>query len=401
MARVIIANLSKVFKVSAQTEIHAVRDLNLVVEDKEFMVLVGPSGSGKSTLLRLVAGLEEATNGSISIGDRQVNGVLPQDRDVAMVFQNFALYPHMTVYENMALGLKLRKTPKGEIDRCVRDCADLLEISPCLDRYPKTLSGGQRQRVALGRAIVRKPKVLLLDEPLSNLDAPMRVHLRLELVKLHARLATTILYVTHDQAEALALGRRVAVMRDGTFQQIADPLTLYRRPVNLFVAGFIGSPPMNFLKGTLVSEDGALWFHELSLTRDTESAPLRNIRVCLPESWISKSDRLKGFIGKEIILGIRPEDIVQPESGQPCPDNRQTIEATIDIVEFFGAETHVYFRTASHRFAGRFRGWHEAKADERVTFRFDMRHAHLFDPITGAVLSENSLEDGQRSFTRP
>src|SRR5471030_2660331 len=262
MAKVTLENLSKIYPEKGGPGVTAVKQINLKIEDREFMVLVGPSGCGKSTTLRMIAGLEEISVGTVTIGDQVVNEVLPKDRDIAMVFQNYALYPHMTVYENMAFGLKLRKFPKADIDARVREAATMLGLEPFLNRKPKALSGGQRQRVALGRAIVRKPKVFLFDEPLSNLDAKMRVSTRTEISKLHAQLGSTMIYVTHDQVEAMTMGDRICVMRDGLIMQVADPFTLYRQPQNLFVAGFIGSPPMNLLKGKIEKRDGGLYFAE-------------------------------------------------------------------------------------------------------------------------------------------
>src|SRR5271154_1544580 len=266
MAQVLLENLSKVFPEKGGPGVAAVKRINLQIEDREFMVLVGPSGCGKSTTLRMIAGLEEITSGTISIGGRLVNDVLPKDRDIAMVFQNYALYPHMTVYENMAFGLKLRKLPKAEIEARVNETAAMLGLESLLKRRPKALSGGQRQRVALGRAIVRKPKVFLFDEPLSNLDAKMRVSTRTEISKLHGRLGATMIYVTHDQVEAMTMGDRICVMKDGHVMQVAAPLEIYNHPANLFVAGFIGSPPMNFFKGTIARNGGRLTFVETAST---------------------------------------------------------------------------------------------------------------------------------------
>src|SRR5580658_5638036 len=262
MAQVLLENLSKVFPEKGGPGVVAVKRINLQIEDREFMVLVGPSGCGKSTTLRMIAGLEEITEGTVRIGGQVVNDVLPKDRDIAMVFQNYALYPHMTVYENMAFGLKLRKFSKPEIDARVREAAAMLGLESYLARKPKALSGGQRQRVALGRAIVRKPKVFLFDEPLSNLDAKMRVQMRTEISKLHLRLATTMIYVTHDQVEAMTMGDRICMMKDGRIQQVAQPLEIYNQPANMFVAAFIGSPPMNFFEGAIVAKEGRLFFSE-------------------------------------------------------------------------------------------------------------------------------------------
>src|SRR5690554_2489933 len=290
MASVTLKNITKVY----DGNVTAVSDFNLDIADKEFIVLVGPSGCGKSTTLRMVAGLEEITVGELYIGDKLMNDVAPKDRDIAMVFQNYALYPHMTVFDNMAFGLKLRKFPKDEIKRRVSEAAKILEIEHLLDRKPKALSGGQRQRVALGRAIVRDPKVFLMDEPLSNLDAKLRVQMRVEITKLHHRLQTTIIYVTHDQVEAMTMGDRIVVMRDGVIQQVGKPLDIYDKPANIFVAGFIGTPPMNFLEGVLKEENDRLY------------VDLETFKVYVPEG---KFKTAKMYVDKEIILGIRPEDI--------------------------------------------------------------------------------------------
>ncbi|MBI4659320.1 MAG: sn-glycerol-3-phosphate ABC transporter ATP-binding protein UgpC, partial [Verrucomicrobia bacterium] len=295
MAKVIIENLAKTYAEKSGAGVRAVNNINLTVEDREFMVLVGPSGCGKSTTLRMIAGLEEISGGTISIDGRIVNNVLPKDRDIAMVFQNYALYPHMSAYDNMAFGLKLRKFPRAEIDARVREAATMLGLTDYLERRPKALSGGQRQRVAVGRAIVRKPKVFLFDEPLSNLDAKLRVQMRTEISKLHSRLGATMIYVTHDQVEAMTMGDRIVVMKDGLIQQIDTPLHLYNHPANRFVAGFIGSPSMNFMEGRLSADgNGGLIFDEGS------------VRLQISKKY----DRyLHDHIGKEVVFGIRPEDI--------------------------------------------------------------------------------------------
>ncbi|MCL2487744.1 MAG: sn-glycerol-3-phosphate ABC transporter ATP-binding protein UgpC, partial [Oscillospiraceae bacterium] len=284
----------------------AVSDFNLEIKDKEFIILVGPSGCGKTTTLRMIAGLEEITEGECFIGDRIVNDVAPKDRDIAMVFQNYALYPHMSVFDNMAFGLKLRKTPKDEIRRRVEEAARILDIAHLLDRKPKALSGGQRQRVALGRAIVREPKVFLLDEPLSNLDAKLRAQMRTELAKLHAKLGTTFIYVTHDQTEAMTMGDRIVVMKDGFIQQVDSPQTLYSLPVNMFVAGFIGSPMMNFVDSKLLKKDGV--FYVEFGTEDTKSTRGTKYQIPLPAEK-NKDGVLDAYVDKEIIMGIRPEDV--------------------------------------------------------------------------------------------
>ena len=278
----------------------AVKDFNLEIEDKEFIIFVGPSGCGKSTTLRMVAGLEEITSGTLKIGDKVMNDVEPKDRDIAMVFQNYALYPHMTVYDNMAFGLKLRKVPKDEIDKAVREAARILDLEKLLDRKPKALSGGQRQRVAMGRAIVRNPKVFLMDEPLSNLDAKLRVAMRTEIKKLHNKLQTTFMYVTHDQTEAMTMGTRIVVMKDGVIQQVDTPANLYTKPDNVFVAGFIGSPQMNFVTATLSKENGSVY------------ASFGDNKIMIPNGKVTPE--LEGYIGKEVIVGIRPEDIHDDEA---------------------------------------------------------------------------------------
>lgn len=366
MAKVVLENVSKIYPGG----VVAVRDANLEVEDREFVVLVGPSGCGKSTTLRMVAGLEEITSGNIYIDGRRVNDVPPKDRDIAMVFQNYALYPHMTVYKNMAFGLKLRRYPKAEIDRRVREAAEILGIQDLLDRKPKALSGGQRQRVAVGRAIVRKPKAFLFDEPLSNLDAKMRVQMRTEISKLHTRLASTMIYVTHDQTEAMTMGDRIVVMKDGIIQQVATPLELYDHPVNLFVAGFIGSPPMNFFTGRLEARPGGVFFNE------------GNFSVRLDEAHAS---RVQGYVGKEVILGIRPEDVADSLFvTNPPPDH--LVRAKVEVVEPMGAEVYLYMNTGRHNFIARVDAHETARENQDLTMVFDMRKAHFFDVATERAL---------------
>ena len=305
----------------------AVSDFNLEIEDKEFIILVGPSGCGKSTTLRMVAGLEDISEGEIYIGDRLINDVVPKDRDIAMVFQNYALYPHMTVFDNMAFGLKLRKMPKAEIKQRVNEAARILEIEQLLDRKPKALSGGQRQRVALGRAIVRDPKVFLMDEPLSNLDAKLRVQMRVEITKLHQRLQTTIIYVTHDQTEAMTMGTRIVVMKDGFIQQVNSPTELYEKPTNTFVAGFIGMPPMNFVPATLSAKGTDV------------SVSFLGHDIKLPARYAN--EKILAHDGEEVIFGIRPEVISDDaEFIQEHPE--ATFKADVDVVELLGAETYVY-----------------------------------------------------------
>ncbi|MGE5314545.1 MAG: ABC transporter ATP-binding protein [Acidobacteriota bacterium] len=371
MASVQLENVSKIY----EGGVTAVRDVSIGIRDKEFVVLVGPSGCGKSTTLRMVAGLEEISSGTVSIDGRVVNDVAPKDRDIAMVFQNYALYPHMTVYENMAFGLKLRKFPKAEIDARVREAAQILGIGEYLDRKPKALSGGQRQRVAVGRAIVRKPKVFLFDEPLSNLDAKLRVQMRTEISKLHHRLEATMIYVTHDQTEAMTMGDRIVVMKDGVVQQTDTPLNLYNRPVNKFVAGFIGSPAMNFFEGTIVRDNG-LRFCE-------KNSPLS---LAIPAS---KEPAVKEKIGKEIWMGIRPEHILDARTGESAgkrtPSDAVTLN--VEVVEPMGNEIFVYFTTpSSQQYVARIHAAEAPKPMQPMSFAFEMEHAHFFDKETELVL---------------
>lgn len=345
----------------------AVSDFNLEIEDKEFIILVGPSGCGKSTTLRMIAGLEEITEGELYIDDKLVNDVAPRDRDIAMVFQNYALYPHMTVYDNMAFGLKLRKTPKDEIKRRVQEAAEVLGIDHLLDRKPKALSGGQRQRVALGRAIVREPKVFLMDEPLSNLDAKLRVQMRTEIGKLHKRLQTTFIYVTHDQTEAMTMGSRIVVMKDGIIQQVASPQMLYDNPVNVFVAGFIGSPQMNLIDANLNEEGG-----RLSLT-------FGQYKVYLPEGKAARID--KSHIGKPVVLGIRPEDVYDNE-GYIAANPDTTIQSEVELTEMMGAETNLYLKVEDMQFVARVDPRTTSKTGDKIKIAFDGNKFHLFDKET-------------------
>jgi multiple sugar transport system ATP-binding protein len=349
----------------------AVKNINLDIQDGEFVVLVGPSGCGKSTTLRMLAGLENITSGSISIGDRVVNNIHPKDRGIAMVFQNYALYPHMTIFDNMAFGLKLAKKPKEFIRETVNKTANTLGLEKMLDRKPGALSGGQRQRVALGRAIVRDPKVFLFDEPLSNLDAKMRVHMRSEISRLHALLTTTMVYVTHDQVEAMTMGDRICVMRDGLIMQVADPLTLYRQPENIFVAGFIGSPPMNLLKGKVQKLDSGLAFVEDAQT-GALTIPLRGKLEPLAAK----------YVGKPIIFGIRPEHL----SDQVSDPDHVPITATVDIAEPMGSESIVYFKSATGSLIARVPGEHVYHPGEQLTVQLNMEKVHLFDGQTESVI---------------
>jgi multiple sugar transport system ATP-binding protein len=359
MAQVVLKDVRKVF----DKDVVAVDDANIEIKDREFVVLVGPSGCGKSTTLRMVAGLEEVTSGEIYIDGKLVNDVPPKDRDIAMVFQNYALYPHMTVYQNMAFGLKLRKYPKEEIESRVREAADILGIQELLERKPKALSGGQRQRVAVGRAIVRKPKVFLFDEPLSNLDAKLRVQMRTEISKLHTRLEATMVYVTHDQTEAMTMGDRIVVMKDGQIQQNDTPLNLYNHPVNQFVAGFIGSPSMNFVQGTLVAEGDGLVFDE------------GNFRLSLAKQH---HEGLKNHIGKEVTLGIRPEDIHDPHTMAPGVQAVE-IDANVEVVEPMGNEVFLYLTTGKSTFVARVDPVHIPTVAQGVRLAVEIDKAHFFD----------------------
>ncbi len=375
MATVQIKDLVKIYPGSGGPDVKVVHGINLEIKDREFMVLVGPSGCGKSTTLRMVAGLEEISGGTISIDEKVVNNVLPKDRDIAMVFQNYALYPHMTVYDNMAFGLKLRKFPKAEIDQRVREASAMLGLDPYLDRKPKALSGGQRQRVAVGRAIVRKPKVFLFDEPLSNLDAKMRVSTRTEISKLHARLGATMIYVTHDQVEAMTMGDRICVMKDGHIMQVAEPLELYNQPENVFVAGFIGSPAMNFFRGTVRQAGNVLQFVEAN----EKATP---ITITLDERLSAKA---AGYIGKPIVFGIRPED-VQDTLVVTNPEAGRTIEVKVEVSEPMGSETYLYLTTGATAFIARVNPTDRFEADQKIKVTIKLENVHLFDGTTEKVL---------------
>lgn len=362
MAQISLRNVTKLYKSGAR----AVDDVTLGIENKEFLVLVGPSGCGKSTTLRMIAGLEDITSGNIWIGDRLVNDVPAKDRNIAMVFQNYALYPHMTVFENMAFGLKLRKIPKPEIVRRVNEAAEILGIKKYLDRRPREISGGERQRVALGRAIVRKPLVFLFDEPLSNLDAKLRVQMRTEIHKLRLRLQTTFVYVTHDQTEAMTLGDRIAVMKDGKVQQCADPITIYDKPVNKFVASFIGSPPMNFMDGKIIKKDRKYYFDE------------GKFQVKIVEEMYPK---ISSFEGQEVIFGIRAEDVYDKLFvSQATPDN--TIQATCEVVEPMGSEVFLYLNTGRHSFIAKVGAHDRPEVNRDMDLVLDMSKVHFFDKKT-------------------
>jgi multiple sugar transport system ATP-binding protein len=372
MASVTFKNVTKIYRGRRGEEIPAVLDLNLEVPDKSFVVLLGPSGCGKTSTLRMVAGLENITSGEIRIGDRVVNDIPPGERDVTMVFQNYALYPHLNVADNLAFGLRVRHFPEKEVARRVREAAAILGIENLLDRRPRDLSGGQQQRVAVGRAIVRQPRVFLFDEPLSNLDAKMRGQLRAELIKLHQRLQTTILYVTHDQAEAMTMGSSITVMRDGAVEQSGPPLELYRNPVNTHVAGFLGSPAMNFVRGTIANQGGPLVF------RESGGGTL--------EMELLRQDKVLHTAGREVVLGLRPESF-QPLMLGEKPD-AATFPAHLDIVEPTGAETICYLQTGVNTLVCRSRHLiSPGETGHRMLFRADPSQVLLFDPLDGRRLA--------------
>ena len=361
MAEVILENIWKIY----DGNVAAVKNVSLEIKNREFMVLVGPSGCGKSTTLRMVAGLEEISKGVIRIGNRVINDVPPKDRDIAMVFQNYALYPHMTVYDNMAFGLKLRKFRKEDINKRVMEASKILGIEDYLERRPKQLSGGQRQRVAVGRAIVRKPEAFLFDEPLSNLDAKMRVQMRTEISKLHTQLETTMIYVTHDQIEAMTMGDRICVMKDGIIQQVAEPIALYDSPANKFVAGFIGTPPMNFFEGIVLNRDGKLYFQE-----DT-------FEVLLPEEWRARTEQ---YVNQKVTFGVRPENIgsEQAESAADMP----RIKARVEVIEPMGSESYVYLNTGAHSFIAKVEPHRKVEVGDEVCFALYLPKTHMFDGET-------------------
>ncbi len=364
MAKVLLEQVVKQFG-----NVLAVNNVTLDIPDKQFTVLVGPSGCGKTTCLRLIAGLEEASSGNIYIGDRIVNDVAPKDRDIAMVFQNYALYPHMSVYDNMAFGLRLRKYPRAEIDRRVKGTGEMLGIQDLLHRKPKQLSGGQRQRVALGRAIVREPQVFLMDEPLSNLDAKLRVQTRAEIKKLHARLQTTTVYVTHDQVEAMTMGDRIVVMKDGVVQQVDSPLPLYEQPANLFVAGFIGSPAMNFLEVRLVKQDGKIFVDGGVFQAE------------VPPDAVPK---LAEWAGRTVIFGIRPEDIYD-RALVPSQDGA-VLRAAVDVHEPLGSDIILYLTAGEHSIVARVDAHSQAKMGQQTEVVLNMKKMHVFNPETHAAI---------------
>ncbi len=350
---------------------HAVKDFNLEIADKEFIIFVGPSGCGKSTTLRMIAGLEDISDGEFKIDGKLMNDVEPKDRDIAMVFQNYALYPHMTVYDNMAFSLKLRKVPKDEIDQKVREAARILDLDKLLDRKPKALSGGQRQRVAMGRAIVRNPKVFLMDEPLSNLDAKLRVQMRIEISRIHKNLGATIIYVTHDQTEAMTLGSRIVVMKDGVVQQVDTPQNLYNYPGNLFVAGFIGSPQMNFLDAVV------------KVSGKNVTARVGNVEFPVPAS---KAQALVGYNGKTVVLGIRPEDIrTYAKDEKDIPAN--VLDTTIKFYELLGAEVYLYYDVEGSQITSRVSSTTTLRSGSEGVFSLNMDKAHFFDKETEKTIT--------------
>ena len=362
MAQVLLKNIKKNFPGGVQ----AVQDINLEIEDREFFVLVGPSGCGKSTVLRLIAGLEIISEGEIFIGKRKVNDIPPKNRNIAMVFQNYALYPHMSVYENMAFGLKLKKYPKHEIDQRVQNASQILGLDRLLERKPKALSGGQRQRVALGRAIVRNPEVFLFDEPLSNLDAKLRVQMRTELKKLHEKLQATMIYVTHDQIEAMTMGDRIAVIRDGMLQQVDEPLNIYHYPKNKFIAGFIGTPPMNFFKARILKKDGGLWIDEGTF----------QLKL-LPQH----QEKLSSYNLPEVTVGIRPEDLYDKlYAVMPLPEN--TFKTYVDLVEPMGSEIYLHLNTGKNAFVVRVDPKSKIRSGEEIEAVVDLSKLHLFHSET-------------------
>lgn len=364
MATVELKNVNKVY----DGGVHAVKDANITIQDKEFVVLVGPSGCGKTTTLRMVAGLEDISNGELYIDGKLVNDVPPKDRDIAMVFQNYALYPHMTVFDNMAFGLKIRKYDKEEIQKRVDEAADILEIRELLDRRPKQLSGGQRQRVAVGRAIVRHPKVFLFDEPLSNLDAKLRVQMRAEISSLHTRLQATMIYVTHDQVEAMTMGDKIVVMRDGIIQQIGDPLTLYNKPVNRFVAGFMGSPPMNFMTINVLEEGGKIMIDEGNFKLKIEG---------------KNADALKPYVGKSMVFGFRAEDLTYSDKLQ----DGKSIPVTVGVIEPLGAETHIFGNTSKHQLVARVEPHITFTVGDQAHFNPNMEKVIFFDMETDQAIN--------------
>ncbi|MBC8547099.1 sn-glycerol-3-phosphate ABC transporter ATP-binding protein UgpC [Clostridiaceae bacterium NSJ-31] len=369
MANISLKNIYKVYP----GDVTAVENFNLEIADKEFIILVGPSGCGKSTTLRMIAGLEEISKGELRIGDRLVNDVPPKDRDIAMVFQNYALYPHMTVFKNMAFGLELRKVPKEEIKRKVQEAARILDIEHLLGRKPRALSGGQRQRVALGRAMVRNPAVFLLDEPLSNLDAKLRTSMRTEITKLHKRLGTTFVYVTHDQTEAMTMGDRIVVMKDGLIQQVDTPQNLYEKPCNLFVAGFIGSPQMNFIDCVLnkKGEEFVASFSEYDIP--------------IPQGK-AEPEVLERYLGKPVVIGVRPENIHDEPAFLQSADKRSLVDARVDLAEMMGSEIYLYLDCSGKKLIAKVPSRSTAKTDDRLQVALDVQRMHLFEKESETVI---------------
>ena len=369
MANLSLKNINKVY----DNGFHAVKDFNMEIEDKEFIIFVGPSGCGKSTTLRMIAGLEDITSGTLEIDGEKVNDTLPKDRDIAMVFQNYALYPHMTIYDNMAFSLKINKVAKKEIDRKVREAAEILGITNLLDRKPKQLSGGQRQRVAMGRAIVRNPKVFLMDEPLSNLDAKLRVQMRIEIARLHKKLGTTMIYVTHDQTEAMTLGTRIVVMKDGEVQQIDSPQRLYDHPNNLFVAGFIGSPQINLIDAEVTEVDSKIYL----------TNPYFKFEMPKDKAKVLKD---KGYIGRKVIFGIRPESIHDADEVPADSLPSEPVRSTVKVYELMESEVHLYFDLGDTQMIARVSSRTKAKEGQDVDFVFALDKSYLFDPETELLI---------------
>lgn len=370
MASITLKNIVKTY----ENGVTVIPDLNLEIKDKEFIILVGPSGCGKSTTLRMIAGLEDVTDGELYIGDKLVNNVAPKDRDIAMVFQSYALYPHMTVYKNMAFALSLRKVDKKEIDRKVREAAKILDIEQYLNRKPKALSGGQRQRVALGRAMVRDPAVFLLDEPLSNLDAKLRTEMRSQIARLHNNLQTTFVYVTHDQTEAMTMADRIVVMKDGIIQQVDTPSNLYDHPCNMFVAGFIGTPQMNFLDATIVEKSG-----KLHIEFDKYS-------IVLPDR-MQINENISNYVGKEVVLGIRPEDL-HTEVKFCLEDSSNKADLYVEIAEMMGSEIYLYSNIGEKRIIAKVPSGEKIRSNQDVVLYFDIEKSHIFDKETQGLICD-------------
>jgi multiple sugar transport system ATP-binding protein len=377
MANVDLKSVSKIYRTKKREEIHAVSQLTFQVADHELVALVGPSGSGKTTTLRLIAGLDEITDGTISLDNVAVNNATTLERDVSMIFQRDALYSHMTVFENMAFGARLRSVPRTEIETRVRSTAATLGLVPILNRYPTTLSGGQRQRVAVGRALVRQPRVLLLDEPFSSIDAPMRSQLRAEVAQLNKQLGTTMIYVTHDQAEAMMLGQRIVVLKEGILQQVADPLTLYHRPANLFVAGFIGSPPMNLFRGRITANGGEYQFEENNPAGASRGS---RFKIAL---GADRAERLIRFAEGNIVLGLHAEQI----SVRNAFTAQDTFRVSVEVIEHLGAETRLYFNTGAHAFVARVESTVQHKVGDELSIQFEMQNAVFFNPASGAPIT--------------